>query len=120
LAQYLASLERIEKYSVQLVLPGHWDVFTDFHKRIMASRTYRQMRHEEVLAAVTAYQFSTAYQIASHISWNEKKNAWAFFQTAKKWGAVGDTLAELCYLREQGEVDMTFRQGDVLWSRKML
>ncbi|MCE5287394.1 MAG: MBL fold metallo-hydrolase [Pelosinus sp.] len=99
-AEYLASLKKIESYSVRLVLPGHWDTFTNFRHRIEVAKSYRQKRHADILAVMADSTFYTAYQIAGDLFCNENKNAWIFQPIMKKWGAVGDTVAELCYLRD--------------------
>ncbi|MDU4961951.1 MAG: MBL fold metallo-hydrolase [Sporomusaceae bacterium] len=117
LAYYLEWLERAAAYPVELVLPGHWDEFSNFHSRLKATLAYQRQRNAEITALLASgSKRLNACQVAAAISWNQKHNQWIFFPIARKWSAVADTLAHLCYLRDQGLLSMHTNQAEVTWS----
>jgi len=118
LANYLASLDKVAAYAVDKVLPGHWDAFTNCRTRINETKAYHQCRNAEILELFDDEKTMTAYQIASCLSWNKKHHEWTFFPISRKWGAVADTLSQLCYLRDQGVLKMNINQHHVTWSKK--
>jgi len=118
LTNYLASLNKLTRYEVDKVLPGHWDVFTNCHARINETEAYHQCRSAEILELFGDEKTMTAYQVASCISWNKKHHEWVFFSISRKWGAIADTLSQLCYLRDQGILNMNVDHHHVTWNKK--
>lgn len=117
LANYLASLDKLAGYAVDKVLPGHWDIFTNCHARINETKAYHQRRNAEILELFDDEKAMTAYQVASSISWNKKYHEWVFFSISQKWGAIADTLSHLCYLRDQGVLNLNIDQHHVTWNK---
>jgi glyoxylase-like metal-dependent hydrolase (beta-lactamase superfamily II) len=115
LASYLTSLEKIAEYDVDIVLPGHWDIFSNYRLRIKETKAYHPLRNAEILEFLGDGEARSAYQIAAGISWNNKLHEWVFFPITRKWGAVADTLSHLCYLRDQGMLKMNSNQQQVTW-----
>lgn len=115
LATYLDSLNKISHYEVNLVLPGHRSLFTNCRERIQELSSHHAARNQEILAALPAEQALTAYQIASRISWNVHSPDWERFPAAQKWFATGETLAHLCYLRDEGTIVMQQDAGQITW-----
>lgn len=115
LVHYLDSLNHLSGYTVDLVLPGHWDAFSNFHLRCNETIAYHQERNTEILALLRDGKAKNAYQISASISWNQKYNEWIFFPITRKWHAVADTIAHLCYLRDQGLVTMNTSPYEITW-----
>lgn len=115
LANYMTSLQHFADYAVDLVLPGHWDEFLDFHVRLRETLAYHQQRNAEIVALFSDGKLRNAYQVAASISWNLKHNEWIFFPITRKWSAVADTIAHLCYLRDQGLLTMKMTQHEITW-----
>lgn len=109
---YLKSLEELALLEVKLVLPGHWDTFSNYQARIQATKRSHQKRNEEILTLFTTNARLTTYQTASLLHWN---HAWVFFPLPRKWSATADTLAHLCYLRDQGALTMERCDNTVFW-----
>lgn len=116
LAHYLASLDKLASYDVDMVLPGHWDIFTNFHVRINESKAYHQRRNAEIVALFDNEKTMTTYQVASHRKWSKTNLDWNSFPIFRKWTATADTLSQLCYLRDQGILNMNIHQHHVTWS----
>jgi glyoxylase-like metal-dependent hydrolase (beta-lactamase superfamily II) len=103
LADYLDSLKKVEKLNVDVVLPGHQEVFTNHRKRIRELEEHLRSRMMELLAEIKRQEL-TAYQIASRIHWNVGYLSWDRFPLFQKFLATGETLAHLKFLEEQGQV----------------
>ena len=101
LGAYLNSLRNSMKYPVRLALPGH-RMPGDYHKRIGELIYHHQERLKELLKVLKEHPGSSAYEIASYMSWHIHGNGWEDFPDRQKWYAVGETLAHLEYLIRRG------------------
>ena len=111
LAHYLKSLDKVAALDVELVLPGHGDVFSDMLGRIGELKAHHAHRAEEVLAALLKGQ-KTAYRVASEITWDIDCDSFDLFPLAQKWFALGETLAHLIYLESEGRVRREIIEDD--------
>lgn len=112
LAEYLTSLEKVGKLDVDVVLPGHGELFTDHRKRIRELEDHHRSRAIEILSELQTQKL-TAYQIASRIHWDVNFPSWDRFPAFQKFLAVGETLAHLKFLEEQDQVRKV-KQGRAL------
>jgi glyoxylase-like metal-dependent hydrolase (beta-lactamase superfamily II) len=103
LQEYLKSLDKVYGLEVDLVLPGHRNPFKNLKKRINELRHHHQNRAEEILSALEGKK-RNAYQVASRISWDIPIDSWDSFPVIQKWFAVGEVMAHLKYLEEEGRV----------------
>lgn len=115
LAHYLSSLNDLANYAVDLVLPGHWAEFLNFRGRLTETLTFHHQRNTEILTLLGDGNARNTYQIAAALSWNQKHGEWIFFPITRKWSAVADTIAHLCYLRDQGLLTMKMNQSEISW-----
>lgn len=105
LADYLATLAKLEAMPVRLVLPSHGDAYADHEARARALTAFHARRLDEVLGALSGGPRSLP-DIAA-----------ALFKTRQ--GPIDDmlanmeTLAHLDHLRLRGDVE---RLGDGRWS----
>lgn len=116
-AAYLASMDRLTDYAVDMVLPGHWHTFKNYHARIKETKTYHQHHQAEILELFTDGKILTAYQVASCLCNNKKDYQWAFLPVTRKWALVADAIAQLCYLRDQGVLKMVIDEHHVRWNQ---
>lgn len=112
---YLESLDKLAGYDVRIVLPGHLDSFTNFQVRIEEAKVYQQIRNSEILELFKNEEIMTAYQVASRRSWGKGVREWSSIPVFRRWTAVADTLAQLCYLRDKGILHMQINQHHVTW-----
>jgi glyoxylase-like metal-dependent hydrolase (beta-lactamase superfamily II) len=103
LKHYLASLDKVFKFEIDLVLPGHRRLIDDHRARINELKEHHRNRLNEVLDILTAGS-QHAFQIASQMSWDLAAKSWDHFPVAQKWFATGEAIAHLRYLEEEGKV----------------
>jgi glyoxylase-like metal-dependent hydrolase (beta-lactamase superfamily II) len=112
LAEYLTSLEKVGKLDVDVVLPGHGELFNDHRKRIAELKGHHKSRVTEILSELQTQRL-TAYQVASRIHWDVDFSSWDKFPAFQKFLAVGETLAHLKFLEEQNQVSKV-KEGNAL------
>ena len=118
LQQYLASLDKVRDYPVDLVLPGHRRLFSEFRKRIQELIAHHQKRLDEVLG-ILANGPLTGYDVAARMSWDIVAAGWSDFPVAQQWFATGEALAHLRYLEDAGRIRHETQQDIVRFSRNL-
>ena len=103
LKHYLASLDKVHKLQVDLVLPGHRRLINNHRARIEELKKHHALRLDEVLAILQKGSMS-AFEVAAHMSWDIDCEHWDQFPVAQKWFATGEALAHLRYLEEEAKV----------------
>jgi glyoxylase-like metal-dependent hydrolase (beta-lactamase superfamily II) len=103
LAHYLESLDKIDRFDISHVFPGHRRVFSDCRGRIAELKHHHALRLKEV-KDILAKGRKSAYETASRMSWDIECEDWGDFPVAQKWFATGEAYAHLLYLTAQGEV----------------
>ena len=103
LKHYLASLDKVDKLQVDLVLPGHRRLIDNHRARIEELKKHHALRLDEVLAILQKGSMS-AFEVAAHMSWDIDCERWDQFPVAQKWFATGEALAHLRYLEEEAKV----------------
>ncbi|MEG0619748.1 MAG: MBL fold metallo-hydrolase [Raoultibacter sp.] len=103
LADFLASLEKLRAYDVDLALPGHGNPFADTRGRI----DYLQQHHAERLAEIehlVAAGHDNLIAIASNASW--KYANWESWPLDQQYFSMAETMAHLVYLICEGKLKM--------------
>jgi glyoxylase-like metal-dependent hydrolase (beta-lactamase superfamily II) len=104
LGRYLTSLQQLTNLEVQLALPGHRDLITDWPGRIAEIQQHHTSRLEEMLALIDG-NGATAYQVCTQVfGANLSMHEIRF--------AVAETLSHLEYLVKQGQVQ---REEGQVW-----
>ena len=112
---YLASLDKVSKLDVSLVLPGHRSSWHNHQERIKELKKHHRGRLDEAVAALRQGN-KTAYEVAPHITWKIEYSDWDKFPIAQKWFAVGETIAHLHYLVQDGVVKKNAVDGKIVFS----
>jgi len=110
LKEYLKSLDRVYQLDIELVLPGHREVFRNPKKRIQELKDHHQKRLDEIIAILRKGR-KNAFQVASRMTWDITYDSWDLFPVSQKWFATGEALSHLKYLEEQGVVRKEMRQN---------
>lgn len=97
LRRYLTSLTGLTDLEVNLALPGHGRLITDFQGRIQELIAHHDQRLEQMLAAVEPHGV-TAYDISRRVFTYDN------FSTHEIRFAVAETLAHLEYLVAEGRL----------------
>lgn len=115
LADYFRSLDKVYPLDVNLVVPGHRSVLTDFRGRINALKAHHDQRLLEV-QSIIASDDCNAYQTAARMQWDIRARSWEDFPIAQKWFATGEALAHLQYLEQQGHIKKQLIDGIFVYS----
>ena len=115
LKEYLASLDKIYDFDIEIVLPGHRNIFRNSKERIRELQKHHQVRAEEVLSILEKGGMN-AYQVASRMSWEMTYEFWDLFPAAQKWFATGEAIAHLKYLEEKGVIRKKVQGQKILFS----
>ena len=108
LKEYLASLEKVYKLDIELVLPGHRGIFKNSRGRIQELKHHHQKRLEEIISILGKGK-KNAFQVASQMSWDIICDSWDLFPVSQKWFATGEAIAHLKYLKEKGMIRKEIR-----------
>jgi len=103
LKQYLASLDKVEKLQIDLVLPGHRSLIDNAAARIEELKIHHAHRLNEVLTILREGPLN-AFQIASQMTWDIVCESWDQFPVAQKWFATSEAISHLRYLEEEGRI----------------
>jgi glyoxylase-like metal-dependent hydrolase (beta-lactamase superfamily II) len=110
LADYISSLEKLERLKVHFVLPGHGPMFNALGLRIEKILQHHEDRKRAIMQSLRN-GLKTAYEIAQQIPWMLEEGGIAF-QDLAVWDrrmAVAETIAHLRLLIKEdrvGNVDM--------------
>ncbi len=104
LGGYLKALDMLQELDVEMVLPGHEHIFTNFQQRIeeLSSHHKERMAH---IRGVVGDTPQVAYDIAARIPWVEGKVKWDRIGAFHKRAAVCETLAHLEVLTIEQKID---------------
>ena len=103
LGAYMASLRAIDKYDVQLALPGHREP-GDFHERIAHLLDHHEKRLDECLYIIRENPGLSTYEITSLMTWQIRSKNWDDFPLGQKWFAVGEAFSHIRHLEVLGKI----------------
>jgi glyoxylase-like metal-dependent hydrolase (beta-lactamase superfamily II) len=103
LGDYLRSLERLEGYDADEVLPAHEHRFVGLGARLAELRTHHELRFSEVEQSIQQ-GVTTAWGIAARMQWSRP---WERIEGFMRRAAVAEALAHLRALERQGIVRET-------------
>ncbi len=106
LGQYLQSLDKIERFAVDVVLPGHRHIIYDCRERIQQLKAHHQKRLDEVLCLLR-YGSTNATDIARKMNWDLSIKKWDEFPWAQKLFSTGEAMSHLYNLYRQGQTLIT-------------
>jgi len=118
LKEYLASLDKVYKLDIELVLPGHRSIIRDCKGRIQELKDHHQKRLDEIILILRNGSMN-GFQVASQMSWDVIYDSWDLFPVSQKWFAAGEALAHLKYLEEEGIVKREIRDQTILFSLRV-
>ena len=97
LGDFLQSLDKLEPYQVNEVLPAHEYRFTDLHRRLEELRQHHRERFVEVIEILREGP-QTAWYIAAHMKWSR---SWDDIAGFMRRAAVGETVSHLARARDR-------------------
>ncbi len=117
LGEYMASLKKVEKMAIDLVLPGHRSLIVDHCQRINELKEHHQQRLEEVLAIVEQSGSCNAYETAAQMTWDLVADGWNDVSLMQKWFATGEALAHLRFLEVEGKLRNEIKNEVMFFSK---
>ena len=103
LKEYLASLEKVYGLDIELVLPGHRSIFRNCKERIQELKHHHKERLDEIISILEKGS-RDAFQIGSLMNWDIVCDSWDSFPVSQKRFAIGEVIAHLKYLEEEGVI----------------
>lgn len=100
---YLESLDKVDQLDVDLVLPGHRTVFRTFRERIQELKHHHRERVDEIVSILEQGSMD-AFRIGGLMKWDIVCDSWESFPVSQKRFAVGEVIAHLKYLEDEGIV----------------
>jgi glyoxylase-like metal-dependent hydrolase (beta-lactamase superfamily II) len=100
LGDYLNSLDKLEDYDSEEVLPAHEHRFVGLQRRLAQLRTHHQSRFDEVVAAIND-GVTSAWDIAARMRWSRP---WDRIEGFMKRAAVAEAMSHLRALENRGLV----------------
>ncbi len=110
LRDYLASLDKIEKLEVSLLLSAHGTPVENMYKRIRELKQHHEQRLAEVVH-ILGSEWKTAYSVAADMTWEIDYKDWNAFPTPQKWFATGEAISHLQYLFHSGKIAREEKNG---------
>lgn len=106
LHDFLSSLARVRRLSIDRVLPAHGPVFTDLPGRVDELTGHHEGRLAETLRAL-AGGAETAYEVAQVLRWTRRLRAFGDLDLFNQMLATLETLAHLELLDSRGRASRT-------------
>lgn len=112
LGDYIRSLHLLEDLDVDIVLPAHEFEIHDLKKRLKEIADHHDIRLEEMVSCVDSGG-STAWDVAGRVKW--ATGTLSDFEAHMQRAAVGETIAHLEFLFEQGRLAKVIRGKNLYW-----
>lgn len=116
LADYLKSLEKVEKLEVEKLLTAHGTPVPDMYERIDELKKHHEARLAEV-QKILGNEWKTAFECARDMTWEIECRNWDEFPAPQKWFATGEAISHLQYLYSVGRVERDELEGDIYYYR---
>ncbi|MDO4556921.1 MAG: MBL fold metallo-hydrolase [Lachnospiraceae bacterium] len=111
LKKYMESLKKIQKFEIDLALPGHRNLRDKtVDMRIREILSHHEKRLKEIMGVIEAHPGLNSYEIAGKLTWSLHGATWENAPLQQKWFAFGETKAHLEYLIAEHKI---FKQRNV-------
>ncbi len=117
--QYLDSIRELQKLDIDLVLPGHEDVFSGHRKRIDELIRHSIKKSRNIVNSFQDSVPKTAYEVSKLIAWSsdKKTNNWTRLSDWDKRFAVLQTIAHLDELAYSGKLIKLSKSGTTCYQK---
>jgi glyoxylase-like metal-dependent hydrolase (beta-lactamase superfamily II) len=117
--QYLDSIRELQKLEVNLVLPGHEDIFSGHSKRIEELIQRNLKKNRSIFQSFQDSAPKTAYEVSKLIAWSSdnKTNNWTRLSDWDKRFAVLQTIAHLDGLAYAGKLTKLNQNGTIYYQK---
>jgi glyoxylase-like metal-dependent hydrolase (beta-lactamase superfamily II) len=112
LGDYIRSLDVVDKLDVEHVFPAHEFDIKDLKRRVREIHHHHEERLDEMVRCVDRGG-STAWEVAGRVKW--ATGMLTDFEPFMQRAAVGETIAHLEYLFEEGRLSKVMRDRHQYW-----
>ncbi|HEV3364421.1 MAG TPA: MBL fold metallo-hydrolase [Acidimicrobiia bacterium] len=98
LGSFFRSLEKLESYDSEEVLPAHEHRFVGLPARLTELSEHHEHRFDEILAAIRS-GYDTAWEVAGHMKWSR---SWDRIEGFMRRMAVAEAMAHIRALERRG------------------
>lgn len=116
LPNYLRSLELLQEYRPELVLPAHGEAFPDLHQRLDELLSHHHERMEEMFSIVGDRPM-TPWEVAQRAHWTRRRVLISALAPFHRRMALAETMAHLDLLHAEGRLRKEFAPGLVQYRR---
>jgi len=113
LADYLQSLEALRGIEPSEVLPAHEYRFAGLDDRVTHLQEHHHERLAEIAAVLKPGDGQSAWEIASRVTWSRP---WSQISGFPRQAAIGEVVAHLQYLANEGQAVLADVEGVGRWS----
>jgi glyoxylase-like metal-dependent hydrolase (beta-lactamase superfamily II) len=114
LGRYLDSLRRVEQLPVHRALPGHGKIIDDFQSVVSFLISHHDIRFADVVESLKS-GLKSSYDVACEIPWVSRRKYFSQLTHVERWMALGETIAHLQALYDQGRIKPISRNGGIAW-----
>jgi glyoxylase-like metal-dependent hydrolase (beta-lactamase superfamily II) len=115
LRAFLRNLDKVRAMEIKITYPAHRDAISDCRERIDELKQHHEKRLTEVLK-ILREGFLNGAQVAGRMNWTLNAGGFEDISLSQKYFALGETLAHLNYLKEEGKTLVTDRGGVFYYS----
>lgn len=115
LMDYIENLKKLKAYDIEIILPAHRGVSSSAHERIDQILAHHGDRLEELMEVLRKNGATSPYDIASALTWNTTFT-WDDMPTFQRYSAVGEVVAHLAFLLDEGLIEKRSEDGVILYS----
>lgn len=118
LGDYIASLKRLKRLNVDLVLPGHESPFHGLNRRIDELLRHHEARMQEIMGQIDSTPRS-AYDVANRLTWLADIGGagWHMLSPINRRLAILETIAHLELMASEGKIEKLRENGIVHYRR---
>lgn len=106
LLDYLDSLKKISKLSIDKVFPSHGNIVEGVEKTIVKLKERKLKRVDEVEDILKELGEQTAYEVTTKLRWRTPIEKWDEINPIQKWFATGEVMSVLAYLYYQNKITL--------------
>ena len=107
---YLKSLELIKRLDIEKTFPSHREDVKDIYQRSNELIIHHKNRLAEILN-IMGNRTLNAYEVAEEMAWDTVEKSWKDFPIEQKWFAMGESIAHLVHLYNNGSLHIDNRDN---------
>jgi len=118
LEKYLSSLQKVQDYPIEIMLPSHRGIITKPKERIKELIGHHKTRLKEVESIINQRRVALSVEdVARDMDWKIRAKSWEAFPSPQKSFAAGEAMSHLEYLKDHGRIK-SYWKDNILYFMK--